>query len=55
MTFEQAVEDFRQFLRKQGHVEPLVWVTPTEVAFWQGEKTYDWEIRKVVMGPFVVQ
>jgi hypothetical protein len=37
MKFEQATEDFRQFLRKQGHVRPLVWIASTEVAFWRGE------------------
>jgi hypothetical protein len=37
MVFADAVGEFREFLRKQGHVGPLVWVTRGNVAFWRGK------------------
>ena len=37
MSFGQAVDDFREFLRKQGHVGPLTWIVPANVVFWLGE------------------
>ena len=37
MNFERAVDDFREFLRKQGYVGPLKWIAPAHVAFWFGE------------------
>jgi hypothetical protein len=37
MLFEEAVEQFREFLRTQGHSGPLQWITPDDVAFWCGE------------------
>jgi hypothetical protein len=37
MSFGHAVDEFREFLRRQGHVGPLAWIVPTDVAFWFGE------------------
>jgi len=37
MLFWQAVEQFREFLRTQGHSGPLVWIVPADVVFWFGE------------------
>jgi len=37
MFFEQAVEQLREFLLKQGHTGPLQWIAPGDVAFWCGE------------------
>lgn len=37
MLFEEAVEEFRNFLRMQGHSGPLQWIAPSDVAFWCGE------------------
>jgi hypothetical protein len=37
MLFEKAVEQFREFLRMQGHSGPLLWIVPRDVAFWFGE------------------
>jgi len=37
MLFGQAVEQFREFLRTQGHSGPLMWIGPRDVAFWFGE------------------
>jgi hypothetical protein len=37
MPFEQSVEQFREFLRTQGHSGPLLWIRPNDVAFWCGE------------------
>lgn len=37
MNFGRAVDDFREFLRKQGYVGPLKWIAPAHVAFWFGE------------------
>jgi len=37
MYFGQAVEEFRAFLRAQGHSGPLLWIVPQDVAFWFGE------------------
>ncbi len=37
MMFGEAVDDFREFLRKQGHVGPLAWIVPADVAVWFDE------------------
>ena len=34
---KQAVEQFREFLRTQGHADILQWIGPNDVAFWCGE------------------
>jgi hypothetical protein len=36
MLFKEAVEQFREFLRTQGHSGPLQWIAPEDVAFWCG-------------------
>jgi hypothetical protein len=37
MSFGDAVEQFREFVRTQGHVGPLLWIVPEDVTFWFGE------------------
>ena len=34
MLFQQAIDEFREFLRSQGHSDPLHWIAPGDVAFW---------------------
>jgi hypothetical protein len=37
MVFDEAVQQFREFLRTQGHSGPLQWIAPIDVAFWCGD------------------
>jgi hypothetical protein len=37
MSFGEAVDQFRNFLRRQGRVGPTAWIVPADVAFWFNE------------------
>jgi hypothetical protein len=37
MPFADAVQQFRSFLAKQGHTEPLLWNTPSDLLLRSGE------------------
>jgi len=34
MRFAEANEQFTRFLRDQGHCDPIVWITPSDLLWW---------------------